>query len=120
MRQILFTHYYIPPLIFPSSLRLSPPTPFFLYCLHTHNTYHAFGQTILVIFYHSKWFENDLENDLKNCLENDLTLQILRWYKWLRFKDIVWGFGKLKKIIEKSEMEWNGLEDWKKWKNRME
>ena len=53
----------------------------------------VFGQTILVIPFHllelSKWFENDLENGLKNDLENSLTLQILRWYKWLRFKDIV-------------------------------
>ena len=24
-----------------------------------------------------------------------------------------------KKIVEKIGMEWNGLEDWKKWKNRM-
>ena len=60
-----------------------------------------FGKTILVIFDHSKWFENDL----KNGLENGLTLQILRWYKWLRLKDIVWGFGKLKKIVEKSGMK---------------
>ena len=36
-------------------------------------------------FDHSKWFENGL----KNSLENGLTLQILRWYKLLRFKDIV-------------------------------
>ena len=34
---------------------------------------------------------------------NGLTLRILRWYKWLIFKDIVQGFGKLKK------MEWNGI-----------
>ena len=61
---------------------------------------------------------NGLENGLKNGLENGLTLQILRWYKWLRFKDIVWGFGKLKKWlkngmiwrIEKSEkIKWNGM-----------
>ena len=71
----------------------------------------SFGETILVIFDHSKWFENGLENCLKNGLENGLTLQILRWYKWLRFKNIVWGFGKLKKMIEKSEMKWNDLED---------
>ena len=51
--------------------------------------YHVFGKIILVIFDHSKWFENSLENGLKNDLENGLTLQILRWYKWLRFKDIV-------------------------------
>ena len=54
---------------------------------------------------------NGLKNGLKNGLENGLTLQILRWYKWLRFKDIVLGFGKLKKMVEKSGMEWNGLED---------
>ena len=48
---------------------------------------------------------------LENGLENGLILQISRWYKWLRFKDIVQGFGKLKKIVEKSGMEWNGLED---------
>ena len=54
-----------------------------------------------------EWFENDLENGLKNGLENDLTLQILRWYKWLRFKDIVWEFGKLKKWLKK--VEWNGM-----------
>ena len=65
----------------------------------------------MVIFDHSKWFENGLENSLKNGLENGLTLQILRWYKWLRFKDVVWGFGKLKKMVEKSGIEWNGLED---------
>ena len=46
---------------------------------------YPFGETILVIFDHSKWFENSLENGLKN----GLTLQILRWYKQLRFKDIV-------------------------------
>ena len=71
----------------------------------------VFGETILVIFDHSKWFENSLENGLKNGLENGLTLQISRWYKWLRFKDIVQRFGKLKKIVEKSGMKWNGLED---------
>ena len=27
-----------------------------------------FGETILVIFNHSKWFENSLENSLKNDL----------------------------------------------------
>ena len=70
----------------------------------------VFRETILVIFYHFKWFENGLENDLKNNLKNSLTLQILRWYKWLRFKDIVQGFRKLKKMVEKSGMEWNGLE----------
>ena len=79
-----------------------------------------FGKTILVIFDYFKWFENSFENSLKNSLENSLTLQISRWYKWLRFKDIVQGFGKLKKMIEKIEMEWNDLEDWKKWKNEME
>ena len=47
---------------------------------------------------------NGLENGLKNSLENGLTLQILRWYKWLRFKDIQ-EFGKLKKIVEKSGIE---------------
>ena len=52
-------------------------------------SYHLFGKIILVIFDHSKWFENSLENGLKNNLENGLTLQISRWYKWLRFKDIV-------------------------------
>ena len=71
----------------------------------------VFGKIILVIFDHSKWFENGLENSLKNDLENGLTLQISRWYKWLRFKDIVQGFGKLKKMVEKIEMEWYGLED---------
>ena len=49
----------------------------------------VFGKTIPTIFDHSKWFENGLENSLKNSLENGLTLQILKWYKWLRFKDIV-------------------------------
>ena len=53
---------------------------------------------------------NGLENGLKNGLENGLILQISRWYKWLRFKDIVQGFGKLKKMIEKSEkMKWNRM-----------
>ena len=75
------------------------------------NSFHVFGKTILVIFDHSKWFENGLENGLKNGLENSLTLQILMWYKSLRFKDIVQEFGKLKKMVEKSGMEWNGLED---------
>ena len=70
-----------------------------------------FGKIILVIFDHSKWFENGSENGLKNGLENGLTLQISRWYKWLRFKDIVLGFRKLKKMVEKIRMEWNGLED---------
>ena len=28
------------------------------------------------------------------------------WYKWLRFKDIVQGFGKLKKMVEKNGMVW--------------
>ena len=50
-------------------------------------------------------------NDLKNDLKNSLILQILRWYKWLRFKNIVQGFEKLKKMIEKSEIKWNDLED---------
>ena len=51
---------------------------------------------------------------------NGLTLRILRWYKWLIFKDIVQGFGKLKKMVEKSGMEWfGGLKKVKKW-NRME
>ena len=67
----------------------------------------VFGETIPTIFYHSKWFENGLKNGLKNSL----TLQILRWYKWLRFKDIVYGFRKLKKMVEKIRMEWNSLED---------
>ena len=65
-----------------------------------------FGEIILVIFDHSKWFENGLENSLKNGLENSLTLEISRWYKWLRFKNIVQGFGKLKKMVEKSGMVW--------------
>ena len=39
---------------------------------------------------------------------NGLTLRISKWYKWLKFKDIVQGFGKLKKMVEK---KWNGLED---------
>ena len=39
---------------------------------------------------------------------NGLTLRILRWYKWLRFKDIVQGFRKLKKRVEK-KIEWNGM-----------
>ena len=51
--------------------------------------YMVFEEIILIIFDHSKWFENSLKNSLKNGLENDLTLQILKWYKWLRFKDIV-------------------------------
>ena len=34
-------------------------------------------------------------------------LRISTWYKWLRFKDIVQGFGKLKKMVEK---KWNGME----------
>ena len=49
-----------------------------------------------------------------NGLKNNLILQILRWYKQLRFKDIVQEFEKLKKIIEKSEMELNGFEDRKR------
>ena len=65
------------------------------------------GKPFWSFFDHSKWFENDLENGLKN----GLTLQISWWYKQLRFKDIVQGFGKLKKIVEKIGMEWNGLED---------
>ena len=69
--------------------------------------YLVFGETIVIFFYHSKQFENDLENNLKNNLKNGLILQISRWYKWLRFKDIVQGFGKLKKMIEK---KWNGME----------
>ena len=36
----------------------------------------VFGKTILVIFDHSKLFENSLENGLKNSLENGLTLQL--------------------------------------------
>ena len=64
----------------------------------------VFGETILVIFDHSKWFENGLENSLKN----GLTLQISRWYKWLRFKDIIQGFEKLKKKWLK-KLEWNGM-----------
>ena len=76
------------------------------------NVLHVFGKTIFVIFYHSKRFENGLENGL--------TLQISKWYKWLRFKDIVQGFGKLKKIVEKSGMKWfGGLKNVKKW-NGME
>ena len=70
-----------------------------------------FEKTIPTIFYHSKQFENGLENSLKNGSKNSFILQILRWYKWLRFKNIVQGFEKLKKIVEKIEMEWNGLED---------
>ena len=70
-----------------------------------------FRETILFIFYYSKWFENGLENDLKNDLENYLTLQISKLYKQLRFKDIVQGFGKLKNMVEKSGMKWNGLKD---------
>ena len=31
--------------------------------------YHAFGEIILVIFYHSKWFENGLKNSLENGLK---------------------------------------------------
>ena len=31
---------------------------------------------------------------------------ILRWYEWLRFKDIVQRFEKLKKMIENNGMEW--------------
>ena len=41
----------------------------------------------------------------------NIYLQISRWYKWLRFKDIVQGFEKLKKMVEKNEMEQNDLED---------
>ena len=63
-----------------------------------------FGQTILLILFYflewSKWFE-------KKMMLNCLTLRISRWYKWLRFKDIVYGFGKLKKMVEK---KWNGME----------
>ena len=64
-----------------------------------------FGKTIPTIFDHFKQFENGLENGLKNNLENGLTLQISRWYKWLRFKDIVQRFGKLKTMVEKIGME---------------
>ena len=75
-------------------------------------------------------------NGLENGLENSLTLQILRWYKWLRFKDIVQGFRKLKKKVEKKqngleqfvefkkqngleqyEMEWDGWDDFPKHSN---
>ena len=35
--------------------------------------------------------------------KNGLTLLILKWYEWLRFKDIVQGFGKLEKML------WNGM-----------
>ena len=69
------------------------------------NIYPIFGKTILVIFDHSKWFENSLENGLKNDLENGLILQISRWYKWLRFKDIVQGFEELKKWLKKNKIE---------------
>ena len=44
---------------------------------------------------------------------NGLTLRISRQYKWLRFKDIVQGFGKLKKRLKKNGMEYNGLQDQK-------
>ena len=57
------------------------------------------------------WSFLTILNSLKNSLKNGLTLQISRWYKWLRFKDIVYEFEKLKKMIEKSGMEWNGLEN---------
>ena len=60
-----------------------------------------FGQVILPIPSHS-W------DDLKMVWKNDyngLTLRISRWYKWLRFKDIVQGFGKLKKMVEKKQNE---------------
>ena len=53
---------------------------------------------------------------------NSLTLRISKWYKWLRFKDIVQEFEKLKKKIEwnrmecrirkvekKKMVEWNGI-----------
>ena len=39
-------------------------------------------------------------------MQNGLTLQISMWYKQLRFKDIVQGFGKLKKWLKK---KWNGM-----------
>ena len=67
----------------------------------------VFEKIILVIL----TISNGLENSLKNGLKNSLTLQISRWYKWLRFKDIVYEFGKLKKMVEKIRMEYNGLED---------
>ena len=34
-------------------------------------------------------------------------------YKWLRFKDIVYGFEKLKKLLKKNEIEWDVLQDQK-------
>ena len=63
------------------------------------------GKPLWSFFDHSKWFENSLENGLKNGLENSLTFQISKQYKWSRFKDIVQGFGKLKKQLKK--LEWN-------------
>ena len=48
--------------------------------------------------------KNGLENNLKS-LWNGLTLLISMRYKRLRFKDIVYGFGKLKKWLKK--IEWN-------------
>ena len=59
----------------------------------------------------SFWSFLTILNGLENGLKNDLTLQILRWYKWLRFKDIIQGFEKLKKMVEKSEIKQNDLED---------
>ena len=57
------------------------------------------------------WSFFTILNGLENSLKNNLTLQISRWYKWLRFKDIIQGFGKLKKIVKKIRIEYNSLED---------
>ena len=68
--------------------------------------FHVFGKTILVIFDHSKWFENGLENSLKNSLKNGLTLQISRWYKWLRFRVCLVRWKSGRKEIGEGKFGW--------------
>ena len=64
------------------------------------------------------WSFLTISNGLENNLENGLTLQILRWYKQLRFKDIVQEFKKLKKkwLQKQNKIKWfGGLKKVKKW-----
>ena len=60
------------------------------------------------IYWDGKIVWNGLKIVWKNDVKNYLTLLISKWYELLRFKDIVQGFEKLKKIVEK---KWVGLED---------
>ena len=70
--------------------------------------YPLFGEGIfpfLLFFGWKKWFENSLKWFGK-MIQNCLTLRISRRNKQLRFKDIVQGFEKLKKMVEKKQ---NGM-----------